>query len=212
MASQLARVLPGNRCRLHFRERDDFTGPTAGYHFKQLLMDGTVVWEEDVAGGSPTWREVAVDLTERVRDKTNVAVAFRFFDKKGVSNFGVRWRLSGLRGEGLQPAADFNEPQKWKVSQQGAFETGFGGVVKTGQRRFHIPFFSMTAGDVQEFRQRHGDPATPQRIADQLRLSLQSWQDGKCDGVVTYCLDKRPTSQTFPLAQQLFRAFTQDRK
>lgn len=207
MASQSVKVLPAEHYRLHLRERDDFTGPTSGYHFKQLLVDGTVVWEEDVAGGSKTWRQRTVDITERVRGKTNVTVAFRLLDKKGVSNFGVRWRLSDLRADGLQPGADFSEPQKWKVSQQGAFETGFGGAVKSGGRRFHIPFISMTAADVGEFRQRHGDPATPQRIAEQLRLSLGVWQDGKCDGVVTYCLDKRAASQTFPLAQKLFREF-----
>lgn len=207
VASQAAKVLPAERSRLHFREYDDFTGPTAGYHFKQLLVDGEVVWEEDVAGGTSAWREVAIDLGRSLRDKTNVTIGFRLFDKKGVSNFGVRWRLSSLRAEGLQPAADLNETKKWTVRQQGAFETGFGTVLRTGQRRFHIPFISMTAADASEFRQRHGDPATPKRIADQLRLSLQAWQEGKCDGVVTYCLDKRPTSQTFPLARKLFHEF-----
>jgi hypothetical protein len=69
------------------------------------------------------------------------------------------------------------------------------------------PFISMTAGDAQEFRQRHGDPASPERIADWLRVSLQAWRDGRCDGVVTYCLDKSPRSTTFPLAQKLFREF-----
>jgi hypothetical protein len=207
MASQSAQVLPGGPCRLRFRERDDFTGPTAGYHFKQVLVDGTVAWEDDVAGGQPAWRPVDVDVTDRTRDRTNVTVAFRLLDKKGVSNFGVRWRLSALQADGLRPAADLSQPQKWTVSRRGAFETGFGGAVKKGQRRFHIPFISMTAGVASEFRQRHGDPATPQRIADQLRLSLQARRDGKCDGVVTYCLDKQPASQTFPLARQLFREF-----
>ncbi len=209
MAGQLVKVRRAGRHRLHVRERDDFTGPTAGYHSKQLLVDGTVVWEEDVAGGSPAWHEVAVDLSKQVRGRTNVTVAFRLIDKKGVSNFGVRWRLSDLRAEGLEPAADFSQPQQWRVSRQGAFETGFGGAVKTGRRRFHVPFISMTAADAGEFRQRHGDPATPQRIAGQLRLSLQAWQEGKCDGVVTYCLDKRPASRTIPLAQELFREYRQ---
>jgi hypothetical protein len=208
MAGQSAHVLPADRYVLHFRERDDFTGPTAGYHFKQLLVDGAVVWEEDVAGGPPTWRKIAVDVTEQVRGKTDVSMAFRLLDKQGVSNFGVRWRVSDLRAEGLQPAADLSDAPKWKVSRQGAFEAGFGGAAKAGRRRFHIPFISMTAGDAHEFRLRHGDPATPQRIAQQLRLSLQAWRDGKCDGVVTYCLDKQPQSQTFPLAQKLFREFT----
>src|SRR2546422_809768 len=47
-----ARVLSTNCARLRFREADDYTGRTAGYHFKQLLVDDSVVWEQDVAGGA----------------------------------------------------------------------------------------------------------------------------------------------------------------
>jgi hypothetical protein len=207
MAEQSAKVLTAKRYEVRFLERDDFTGETAGYHYKQLLLDGTVVWEEDVAGGSPTWQKVAVDVTRHVHGKTQVTLAFRLFDKLGVSNFGVRWRVGELRTENLQLAADVSEPQEWKASRKGAFETGFGSKGKTGQRRFHIPFISMTAGDESEFRLRHGNPVTPERIAQQLRISLQAWRDGKCDGVVTYCLDKRPESKTFPPVQRLFHQF-----
>ena len=35
-------------------------------------------------------------------------------------------------------------------------------------------------------------------------MSLQSRRDGRSDGVVTYCLDKRPESIVFPLARELF--------
>ena len=202
MVGQSVKVLPADRYMLTFRERDDFTGRTSGYHFKQLLVDGTVVWDQDVAGGSPAWRKITVDVTDYVRGKASVTVAFRLFDKKGVSNFGVRWRLNELQAEGLQLAFDTIEPAKWQVDRQGAFETGFGEAPKTGQRRFHIPFISMTAGSQGEFRQRHGDPATPERIAEYLRTSLQAWREGKCDGVVTYCLDKRAESATFPLVRQ----------
>lgn len=204
MVSQAAQVLPADRYALSFRQCDNFTGPTAGYHFKQLLVDGAVVWDQDVAGGSPAWQKVTVDVTEQVRGKPGVTVALRLLDKKGVSNFGVRWHLSELRAENLQLGA---EPAQWKVDRQGAFETGFGGEVKAGQRRFHIPFVSMTAGDIREFRQRHGEPATPERVADYLRVSLQAWRDGQCDGVVTYCLDKRPQSRTFAPARDLFHEF-----
>ena len=58
----------------------------------------------------------------------------------------------------------------------------------------------------------HGDAAAPERIAEWLRMSLQAWKDGKCDGVVTYCLDKRPQSRTFPLAQKLLHEFGKDKK
>ena len=195
------------RCR--FLERDDFTGPTAGYHFKQLLVNGEVAWEEDVAGGSPAWRPHAVDISAQVRGHTHVTIGFRLLDKKGVSNFGVHWRLRGLQAEGLQLGATFDQPQRWQVTVQGPFETSFHEPVKKGQRRFHIPFVSMTAASAAEFRLRHGDPATPERIADMLHLSLTAWQEGHCDGVVTYCLDKRPQSHAFPLVRALFREFRQ---
>lgn len=211
-ASQAAKVLPADRYIFQFRERDDFTGETAGYHFKQLLVDGVVVWEEDVAGGPVAWRKITVDVTPHVRRKSSVTLAFRLLDKKGVSNFGVRWHLNGVRSENLQLTADLAEPGKWEVERQGAFEAGFGSEVKTGQRRFHIPFVSMTAGAEGEFRQRHGDPATPERVAEWLRMSLQAYKGGKCDGVVTYCLDKKPQSRTFPLAQKLLGEFKRDER
>jgi len=207
-----ATVLPAGRQIIRFRERDDFTRQTTGYHFKQLLVDGAVAWEDDAAGGTNAWREVTVDATAPARGKTNVTIAFRLLDKQGVSNFGVRWRLDGLRAEGLRLAADLTVPKLWQVTQRGAFEAGFGNAIKQGDRRFHIPFIVMTAGHAGEFRLRHGDPATPERIAEWLRMSLQAWRDGKCDGVVTYCLDKQPQSPTFGLAQRLFREFGRDRK
>jgi hypothetical protein len=146
-------------------------------------------------------------VTSRVRGKTEVTLAFRLLEKKGVSHFGVRWGLRELDAENLKLAADLTQPAKWKVCKKGAFETGFGAVAKPGQKRFHIPFISMPAGSASEFRHRHGDPATPERIAGQVGLSLQAWQDGKCDGVVTYCLDKRPKSSVFPLVKKLFREY-----
>jgi hypothetical protein len=207
MVSQTARVLPAEHYTLQFRQRDNFIGESAGYHYKQLLVNGVVAWEEDVAGGTAGWSTETVDVTEYVRGKTYVTLTFRLLDKKGVGNFGVRWRLGRLRAENLQPLADFSEPQKWKVSRQGSFEDGFSRAPTAGHRRFHVPFISMTAAVEDEFRLRHGDPATPEQIAEQLRISLQACREGKCDGVVTYCLDKQPESRTFEGARKLFREF-----
>ncbi len=203
-ASQSATVLPGQPPRLRFRERDDFTGSTAGYHFKQLLVNGAVLWEEDVAGGSNAWHEVTADATAAARDGTNLTIAFRLLDKKGVSNFGVRWQVKDLRAEGLRLAAGLDQPTRWQVSQRGAFEAGFGDRLKPAGRRFHIPFIVMTAGQASEFKLRHGDPASPERMAEWLRFCLEAWREGKCDGVVTYCLDKQPHSRVFDLARDLF--------
>lgn len=204
-AALSARVLSTNQCRLRFREQDDFTGPTAGYHFKQLLVDDAVVWERDVAGGTSAWQEVDLDVTPQTRGKITVKLVFRLCDKRGVSNFGVRWRLRDLRAEGLKPSAGLGRPQAWEASRRGPLEAGFGNALQASGPRFHIPFIVMTAANAGEFRMRHGDPASPERIAAWLRMCLQTWRDGLCDGVVTYCLDKALKSATFPLAQQLFK-------
>jgi hypothetical protein len=209
--SQSATVGPSARQRLRFRERDDFTAATSGYHFKQLLVDETVVWEADVAGGTNAWGEVAVDVTAATQGKTNLTLAFRLLDKQGVSNFGVRWQVKDLQAEGLTLAAGLDQPRKWQVTQRGAFESGFGDRIKPAERRFHVPFIVMTAGDVGEFRLRHGDPVSPERIAEWLKFCLQAWREGKCDGVVTYCLDKQPRSRIFDLARDLIGEYQQPR-
>lgn len=207
MISQTAKVLQAGRDFVRFRERDDYIGPTAGFHYKQLLVDGSVVWEQDVAGGKDGWQEVTVDITRAVRGKSRITLEFRLFDKKPVGNFGVKWRIADLRTDGLQIDADLSQPQKWRSAGQGEFESGFGSAARTADRSFHIPLVSMTAAQKEEFQLRHGAPATPERIAQQLRISLEAWRAGKCDGVVTYCLDLSPKSDTFAPVEKLFHQF-----
>ncbi len=203
-ASQSASVLPDGPQRLHFRERDDFTGNTSGYHYKQLLVNDKAIWEEDVAGGSKAWRDIFLNVTAAAQGRTNLTLAFRLLDKKGVGNFGVRWQVRDLEAVGLKLEAGLDQPKQWRVSQRGAFECGFGDRIRPPERRFHVPFIVMTAGDASEFRLRHGDPASPERIAEWLKFCLQAWREGKVDGFVTYCLDKQPRSRVFDLARDLF--------
>lgn len=209
MVSQTARVTAQDRCTVQFREVDDFNGTTTDYHFKQMLVDGEVVWESDVATGKRGWQDVAVDITPQVKDKKEVSVAFRLFDKKGVGNFPVRWRMADLRGDGLELAAGLDQPEKWAVTRQGAFEAGFGENIRPGQRQFHIPFVVMTAAQDVEFRLRHDDPVTPERIGQWLHMCLQAQHDGRCDAVVTYALDLRAPNPNFEPIRALFREMGQ---
>ena len=125
-ATIAATVLPGKRQMVRFHKRDDYRGPTAGYHFKQLLVDDAVAWEADVAGGEVDGREVAVDVGPYVRGKAVVRLTFRLLEKKGVGNFGVRWDLGDSRTEGLRPAADLNEPQKWRRAAKASWRPASG--------------------------------------------------------------------------------------
>ncbi len=206
--SQTAKVAPAKRYVVHFHQRDSYPGPTAGYHFRQLLVDGQVVWEQDIAGGTGLWDTVAVDVTRAVRGKKEVTLAFRLFEKQPVGNFGISWRIADLRASGLDLDAPLSDSTKWKVTRQGAFEIGFGTPTRTAARQFHVPFISMTAAQEVEFQLRHGGAPTPERIADKLRTSLEAWRDGKCDGVVSYCLDLRPQSKPYPPVQKLFEQFS----
>ena len=167
MASRKLKVVAGGRHVIRFRERDTFTGPTAGYHFKQLLVDGEVVWDEDVAGGSADWADVEVDVAKQAAGKSELTVAFRMIEKMGVGKFTVRWRVSDLRAEGFDPELG----QGWDVTRQGAFETGFGGMPEPGKRRFHLPLIIVTG-------------------VESVEIPLQARRDGKCEGVVINSLPK----------------------
>lgn len=205
--SQSAAVDAGKPAVVRFRERDNYTGKTAGYHLKQLLVDGHVVWEKDVAGGDTDWHDVSVDISAQVQGKTKVMLAFRLLDKQPVGNFGVIWRLADLRASGLGLEADLRQVQKWQVAVQGDFEAGFGAAPAAPSERRRIPMISMVAAQKLEFQGRHGAPATADRIAQLLRVSLQAWQAGKCDGVVTYRLDLGAQNDVFPPVEKLFREF-----
>lgn len=209
MVAQNARVLPAERYLIRFRDNANpgwNHPPPSGYHVKQLLVQGEVVWEQDVAASPPGMGEAEVDVTPQVRGKTNVTVAFRLLEKKGVGNYAARWRISDLRCEGLELAAGLNQPGAWQVSRQGPFTTGFGVPTQPGARRFHIPFVVMTAAQPIEFKQRHGLSGTPENIARWLRMCLEEQRDGKCDAVVTYCLDLSPGSRAFDLCRDLFHS------
>ena len=69
--------------------KDSYTGGTSGYHFKQVLIDGTVVWEEDVAGDEGGWICFNENIAPELVAKAAVDITLRVYDKKGVSSFGV---------------------------------------------------------------------------------------------------------------------------
>ena len=83
--------------QLRFFEQDSYPAGTAGYHFKQLLVNGKTVWSVDVAADPAlTWTEHTFDLTPYVKGTSRATIAFRLYDEKGVSNFGVRMSIAGM--------------------------------------------------------------------------------------------------------------------
>lgn len=206
---QSAEVLAG-AAKLRFEDFDDFPGSTAGYHFKQLLIDDEVAWEADAAGGPNVWNPVEVDVSRFVKEKANVTIAFQLLDKQGVANFPVRWRVRGLKAEGLKPAYDFSKPETWKVvSNNPAFECGYGEAIRQPATvpNPHVPFVVMTAAQPVEFKLRHGEPASPERIGTWLEMCLEAERAKDCDGVVTYALDLKGTAPEYGVAKDRFAKY-----
>jgi hypothetical protein len=103
---------------LSFRTMDE--GPNlAGYHFKQVLIDDRVVWEQDVAKNTANgqWEEVVLDLTPYLAGKTSANLTIRFYEKNGVSNFFDNVGFDLLQAKGFSIAnGDFEEKSGWSIT------------------------------------------------------------------------------------------------
>lgn len=80
-----------------FWMKDSYDGPTWGYHFIQLLLDGKVIWEKDVARGSLDWSEGKIDLTPYVKEAKTYQLDLRVYDKSACENFGIDVWIDDIR-------------------------------------------------------------------------------------------------------------------
>lgn len=139
-ASQTIRLEPGVRDhRLRFFEQDSYPVGTAGYHFKQLLINGKTVWDADVAADALSWNERTVDLTPHLEGASSATLTFRLYDKKGVSNFGVRMSVAALEAVGLTIVdPDFTEDRGWRFAARGPGSAARGGHPCDPERQRHV--------------------------------------------------------------------------
>jgi hypothetical protein len=102
---------------LTFWQMHTFAGGASlpGYHFKQVLVNGQVIWERDVADSSPDqWMQETVDLTAMLSQQTSAQISFRILDKKGVSSYYATTRFDDAIGSGVAlPDPGFESPDSW---------------------------------------------------------------------------------------------------
>ena len=194
---RMYKILLEGRKTVTLTQRDDYTGPTVGYHFKELLVDGEVVWEEDVGGGNRAWESATVDLTEHVRGKSDVELSVRVYDRLAVSNFGVEFEFLELEYEGLDPLGEWeiDGVGQWTFDEREAY---------AGNRSFRIPLVVMIAGVRSQFVKRNGEPASVERIRDKIQMAITQMRQGFAEGVVTYALLKDFRDEVFGAVWQLF--------
>jgi len=210
--TQKATVKDAAHASVTFHYSDTYNGPTHGYHFMQLLVDGDVVWEED--GGGRDDAEVTVDISRAAAGKDHIQLTFGVYDKQAVGQYPLTATFSGLRTEGIELTdSDPGKADAWKVDAMGAFEVRCNPTVEGGGK-FRLPLIVMPSGSRGEYKDRYGDEGTAERIAAFVRMTLEMVAEGKVEGVVMYCLDKGPGSEDLEAvgaAYKQFRATQQEK-
>ncbi len=100
-------------------------GGTAGYHFKQALANGNLLWERDVATDGTGW------YTNSPRDLTpylvggSTTLTLRLYDKLGVSNYAVDVSFDDVALTGCHLAnGTFESTSGWTFSRSGGWVFG----------------------------------------------------------------------------------------
>jgi hypothetical protein len=194
-ATATATVQPGTH-RLRLRLQDNGGSFTTGYHFIQILVGGTLVLEQDVAGSGADWAPIEVDLEAAVAGKTSVDVTIRLYDKVGVSNYPLRAHVLLLEASGLDLGA-----RAWQIARQNAATWALAAV----NRDYRGRCVAMTYASPTSW---HADPPTVAYLQDALSLGHDAIVAGQADGVITYVLDKSPGSPTFDPVASLYGRWT----
>ncbi|MET7762876.1 hypothetical protein ABZS71_12890 [Streptomyces sp. NPDC005393] len=119
-AAQTVTVDPDGPHRIRFQQDDTYYngGVSAGYHLKQLLVDGQVAWQQDAAlDEAGRYKTVEVDLAPYLAGKTSATIAFRLYEAKGVTNFWVDTLIDDVETTGLGVAnGGFETRAGWNLS------------------------------------------------------------------------------------------------
>jgi len=141
--TQTARVTDASQAKVRFQYRDDFDGPTTGYHMLQLRVDDALAWEEDVAGVDEG--EVTVDLSQALGGKQQVRLSLGVYDRQGVGEFRLQVNFSALQVEGLELTQPTFGAGGWQQDVQGAFSLEFSAETGGGGR-WKLPLIIMPPG------------------------------------------------------------------
>jgi len=113
-------------CRIAFWHADNRGAPSlTGYHMKQVLANGTKVWERDVAGEETDWyREGTIDLSAHFVDGVT-RLSLRLSERAGVSNYEVKVRFDDITLYGCSIVnPSFETTTGWTYQRHGPTVSG----------------------------------------------------------------------------------------
>ena len=164
--------------KLSFWTNDDWIGGSpGGYHMLQVLVDGTVVWQED-ASTWKDWHQSTVDLTTALAGKTTAQLTLRLYEQAGVSN----WHISAW--------FDSLEPTGFTLTNPG-FDTSLAGWTGTESHalfeqrwvpsQLMVPMvYAARLADVEP------NPTTAAYTLSVTNTALDLYDEGVTDGLLLY--------------------------
>lgn len=137
----------------HYDSRD--SSAATGYWYKQVLVDNTVVWEQDIAAdASNSWMDTSVNVTSQAADKSNVEIKFRVINKSEVSNyaFDVYFDQVSLTNTDVVNGG-FEKNEGWRYTESGSkFIGGYNTSIKyAGTKSFELALPSNIAASVGKY-------------------------------------------------------------
>ena len=111
--------------------KDSYDGPLKGYLQKQILIDGHVIWQEDLQGAEGGWQHLVLDVSRWIDGKEKVELAFRLVAEKDIANPAEEIVESYYYIDDVHLfrarvlAGDFEETGGWQYRQQPRGEGGF---------------------------------------------------------------------------------------
>ena len=104
--------------------KDSYYGPLKGFYRVQALIDGNVVWEDDIEGDEGGWQHLVIDVGKWVEGKETVELAFRLQADKAVTDprsqvIACYFYIDDVHlFGGSMKAGDFESGEGWAYSEE----------------------------------------------------------------------------------------------
>jgi len=195
---QVVPVTASTSHHLTFRTNDTWIQGRAGvgYHFLQVLVDGVVVWEQDVANFHG-WDTYTVDLSARLQGKTSTRLTLRLYEKAGVGNFPVAAWFDSLESSTLQitnPGFEGSLNGWTKLESRALFDESWAPSGKF----WLMPYASKLGTETAQ--------PTAAYVGTVTGVGLQLAQSGVTNGTVVYVLPLSDRTDVFDAVAGLYAA------
>lgn len=204
--SQTVSVSSAATKSLSFFENDDFVAATSGYHYLQALIDGTVVWQGDVAASTDgLWHHPVVDVSSALAGKTSATLTFRLWDKAGVSNFHVAALVDDVSGTGFTVSDGGFENTSLSPWTTATNTTKFSTSVVPSLSRYFMTYTTSFSGE---------NPVTTTYVNSVVSQALDLISNGSADGSLLYALnltgqaDGRSDPAVYDVVADLYGGYT----